>query len=84
MAQLNNREEWGFGAMFDIECPHCGYSVEFFKDKLTRTCSQCKRTVLNSQGDYGCSQWCSSSSPHTRNFCPKFRRSKSRYFGHYI
>ncbi len=80
----NNTEEWGFNAIFNIECPCCGHSVEFFKDEITRTCSQFKKTVHNNRGDYGCGQWCSSSSSHTRNFCPKFTRSKSRYFGHYI
>lgn len=80
----NNFEEWGFDGIFDIECPHCGHFVEFFKDEITRRCSQCKNIVHNNRGNYGCGQWCSSSSPHTRNICPKFRKSKSRYFGYHI
>ncbi len=80
----NNFEEWGFDAIFDIECPHCGHLVEFFKDEINRRCSQCKYMVYNNRRDYGCGQWCSSSSTHTRNLCPKFKKSKSRYFGHHI
>ena len=80
----NNFEEWGVDAIFDIECPNCGHLVEFFKDEITRRCFHCKNIVHNDRGDYVCGQWCSSSSPHARNFCPKFRKSKSRYFGHDI
>lgn len=80
----NNTEEWGFDAIFDIECPNCGNLVEFFKDEMKRNCPKCKEAVLNDREDFGCGQWCSSSSPHTRMFCSKFRRSKARFFGHYI
>ena len=34
----NNTQEWGFDAIFDIECPNCGNFVEFFKDEITRNC----------------------------------------------
>ena len=80
----NNTEEWGFDSIFEIPCPHCGEMVEFFKDELRRTCPQCRGHVFNDRGDYGCGQWCSSSSPHTRNFCSKFRKLKARYWGHNI
>jgi hypothetical protein len=43
----NNTREWGFDAIFDIECPKCGNLVEFFKDEITRNCQQCKKSVLN-------------------------------------
>jgi len=77
----NNWEEWGFDAIFDIECQVCGHMVEFFKDEITRNCPNCKNTVVNDSKDYGCGQWCSSSSPHLRNLCPKFKRSKHRFYG---
>jgi hypothetical protein len=77
----NNTQEWGPDAIFDIECKNCGNLVEFFKDDITRNCSHCRRTVYNNRKDYGCGQWCSSSSPHRRNLCPKFRQSKNRFYG---
>ena len=80
----NNSNEWGFDAIFEVECRHCGNLVEFFKDEITRRCPRCRQTVANPRQDYGCGQWCSSSSPHMRNFCPKFKRSKDRFQGHVI
>ena len=84
----NNTREWGADAIFDVRCDHCGKSVEFFKDDITRYCPGCKHTVYNDRKDYGCGQWCSSSSTHVRNMCPKFIRSKALFFrematGHY-
>ena len=80
----NNTQEWNFDSIFEVKCPTCGNMVEFFKDEITRNCSQCKNTVYNSRKDYGCGQWCSSSSTHMRNLCPKFKRSKDRFYGHKI
>lgn len=76
----NNWEEWGFDSIFEIECPVCGREVEFFKDEIRRTCPACRASVINGCQDYGCGQWCSSDSDHTRNFCSKFKRSKERYY----
>ncbi len=75
--------QWGPGALFDIVCPNCGRSVEFFKDELTRACPGCRQTVKNQRGDYGCGQWCSSQSSHMRNYCSKFKRKKARLYGRY-
>lgn len=80
----NNTEEWGFDSIFEIECPSCGNAVEFFKDETRRNCPKCKNPVINNREDTGCGQWCSSASSHIRNFCPRFRRSKARYWGHNI
>jgi len=80
----NNTQDWGFDAIFDVKCPNCGNRVEFFKDEINRNCPQCRESVLNDRKDYGCGQWCSPSSSHTRNFCPKFKRSKDRFYGHNI
>jgi len=77
----NNTHEWGPDAIFDVACKHCGEAVEFFKDEISRNCRACGETVTNDRKDYGCGQWCSSNSEHTRNFCPKFKRSKDRYYG---
>jgi hypothetical protein len=77
----NNTQEWGPDAIFNVKCKNCGELVEFFKDEITRYCSQCKQIVYNDRKDYGCGQWCSSSSPHVRNWCPKFKRSKDLWYG---
>lgn len=75
----NNTEEWGFDSIFEQICPECRIAVEFFKDEIKRTCPNCRTPVVNERKDKGCGQWCSSSSEHTRNFCPKFIRSKQRW-----
>ena len=80
----NNTREWGPDAIFDITCKNCGNPVEFFKDEIRRNCLECKKAVYNDRKDYGCGQWCSSSSPHVRNFCPKFKRVKDRFHGHVV
>jgi endogenous inhibitor of DNA gyrase (YacG/DUF329 family) len=80
----NNTQDWGFDAIFDVKCPNCGKLVEFFKDEINRYCPWCKELVLNDRKDYGCGQWCSPSSPHMYNLCPKFKRSKDRFIGHHI
>jgi hypothetical protein len=80
----NNTREWGFDSIFNVECPACGKSMEFFQDEINRHCPQCRETVTNPRKDYGCGQWCSASSPHRRNLYSKFIRSKQRYFGNYL
>jgi hypothetical protein len=80
----NNTYEWGFDAIFDVQCTNCGNLVEFFQDEIKRNCFQCKESVLSNRKDFGCGQWCSSSSSGMMNFCPKFKRSKARFIGHYI
>jgi hypothetical protein len=78
----NNTREWAFDAIFDVGCKNCGNMVEFFKDEISRSCSRFKKTVYNDRKDYGCGQWDTSASPHMRNFCSKFKRSKDRFYGH--
>ena len=80
----NNTQDWGFDAIFDVKFTNCGNLVEFFKDEINRNCLQCKKSVFNDRKDYGCGQWCSPSSSHMINFCPKFKRSKDRFHGHKI
>ena len=78
----NNTQEWSTDAIFDIKCKNCDTSVEFFKDEITRNCPNCRKPVFNDRKDFGCGQWCSSSSTHSRNFCPKFKKSKDRFHEH--
>ncbi|MEJ2717905.1 MAG: HD domain-containing protein [Deltaproteobacteria bacterium] len=49
---------WKFDAIFEVECPNCGHSVEFFKDETRRTCKKCGHRVLNPKMDFGCAAHC--------------------------
>jgi hypothetical protein len=49
---------WKPGDIFEIECPSCGATIEFFKDEIRRTCRKCKKMVPNPKLDLGCVQWC--------------------------
>jgi hypothetical protein len=49
---------WKAGAIFDIECPHCGHRVEFFKDESTRKCGGCGHKLVNPKMDFGCAAYC--------------------------
>lgn len=80
----NNTQDWGFDAIFEVRCPNCTTQVESFKDEITGNCPQCGKSVQNDRKDYGCGQWCSSSSPHMRNWCPKFKQSKHRFYDMYL
>ncbi|GEM_PF-4599216 len=48
----------------EINCPQCGYSIEFFFDDLARICPQCGEKVEKGSEallkDFGCATWCSS------------------------
>lgn len=77
----NNTREWGFDAVFEVDCPACRKMVEFFKDDITRNCAGCGKTVMNPRKDYGCGQCCSAASDHQRNLCSNYRWSKDRFIG---
>lgn len=79
----NNTHDWGTDAIFELRCSACGQLNEFFKDEITRRCCACHEIVRNDRQEYGCGQWCSSSSAHVRNFCSKFKKSKDRFYGHF-
>jgi hypothetical protein len=49
---------WKPGDIFEVDCPHCGKVVEFFKDEATRKCRNCKQTVVNPRMDFGCAAYC--------------------------
>jgi len=53
-----DRRHWGPDDVFEIPCPGCGYSVEFFKIDISRRCPACGRQMLNPRFDLGCAQWC--------------------------
>jgi transposase len=47
-----------------VECPSCGYDIEFFFDDISRTCPKCSIRVHKDQkrllNDFGCAIWCDS------------------------
>lgn len=49
---------WKPGDIFQVECPNCGRTVEFFKDEPTRRCKGCRHKVVNPQMDFGCAAHC--------------------------
>jgi hypothetical protein len=49
---------WKPGDVFESPCPHCGASIEFWKDDPRRRCRACGRTAPNPKFDLGCAQWC--------------------------
>jgi hypothetical protein len=53
-------QQWGFDAIFDVECPKCHAQVEFFKDEMKRKCASCGERVFNDRMDLGCAKWCPS------------------------
>ena len=49
---------WDKGDIFDVECGHCGYAIEFFRDDGSRRCPRCGGRVANPRLSLGCAQWC--------------------------
>ena len=49
---------WSEDAIFETECPECGYPMEFFKDDATRRCTNCKKKIVNPKMDFGCASYC--------------------------
>ena len=47
----------------EVPCPHCGASVEIWKDEPVRTCTSCRQPVPNPRIRGGCAQWC----PHSKD-----------------
>jgi CRISPR/Cas system-associated endonuclease Cas3-HD len=49
---------WKPEDIFDVKCPGCGKTVEFFKDEPKLICRNCGKTVTNPKIDLGCAEWC--------------------------
>lgn len=50
--------QWKPEDIFEAACPHCGGTIEFWKDDPCRTCPACGRRVENPRFDKGCAAWC--------------------------
>lgn len=53
-----SRQFWKPDDIFDVVCPHCDNTLEFFKDDLRRRCRTCGNTIENPRLDMGCAMWC--------------------------
>jgi hypothetical protein len=49
---------WKLGDIFNILCPFCRNSIEFWKDDPARLCGKCGKEVRNPRIDLGCAKWC--------------------------
>jgi hypothetical protein len=49
---------WKPGAIYEVPCPECGASVEFFKDDTARKCPKCRHRFVNPNLDFGCAAYC--------------------------
>ena len=49
---------WKPGAIFEVSCPKCGNTSEFFKDEPTRRCKKCGHKLVNPRMDFGCAAYC--------------------------
>ncbi len=49
---------WKGDAIYEMKCPHCGVTMEFFKDDPVRRCSNCGKQVPNPRLDFGCATYC--------------------------
>ncbi len=49
---------WKPEDIFEVTCPNCGQTIEFFKDEPKLKCKDCGQMVINPKIDLGCAQWC--------------------------
>lgn len=49
---------WKPEDIFEVQCPGCDKSIEFFKDEPNLKCRNCGRDVVNPKIDLGCAEWC--------------------------
>lgn len=49
---------WKPGDIFEVKCPACGRTVEFFKDDTARRCGHCGHRFANPKMDFGCAAYC--------------------------
>ena len=65
--------QWTPDDIFEIGCPKCGASIEFYKDDKRRRCSGCGEVTVNPKMDIGCAAWCSAADKCSsmRGYAPK-------------
>lgn len=53
-----DRAYWHGERVFEVPCPACGSTVEFFRDEVSRRCSQCAHRISNPRVALDCATWC--------------------------
>jgi hypothetical protein len=71
---------WQADAIFDVTCPECGKTVEFFKDDTLRKCSHCGHRFINPQMDFGCAAYCQYAEQCIGNLPPELIAQKDDLF----
>ena len=67
---------WRPGAIFEVDCPKCGQSVEFFKDDTSRKCGNCGHRFVNPNMDFGCAAYCQFAEQCIGNLPPELLAQK--------
>jgi len=49
---------WDGNAIYEVSCPQCGNTEEFFKDESSRKCKKCGHRMVNPRMDFGCASYC--------------------------
>jgi len=49
---------WKPDDIFEVKCPGCDGTIEFFKDEPKLKCRKCGQLVVNPKIDLGCAEWC--------------------------
>jgi hypothetical protein len=49
---------WKPEDIFEVQCPGCDNTIEFFKDEPKLKCRKCGQMVANPKIDLGCAEWC--------------------------
>ena len=49
---------WTDDAIFEVDCPECNSTVEFYKDDTSRKCPRCEHRFVNPKLDFGCASYC--------------------------
>ena len=53
-----DRAYWKGDRAYEIPCPRCGSTVEFFRDEDSRRCHQCGLRFRNPRLALDCASWC--------------------------
>lgn len=49
---------WNQSSIFEVICPNCNKTIEFFKDDTKRKCSGCNEIFFNPRIQTDCFQYC--------------------------
>jgi HD superfamily phosphodiesterase len=79
---------WKLEDIFEVKCPNCGSSVEFFKDEPKLKCGNCDNLINNPRLDLSCAKWCKygkqctgQNMDNTATICDKLIEQMKSFFG---